>query len=113
MFASLKRAAVGLAVLLLVACASPVTGTVVAHEYKEAYTYTEMVPIYGTTCDAKGNCSSTIQYWMPTQRYVPEKFRIQVQEDDGDLRWVTVSEADYSAYEDGEWFTNDPDAKTF
>lgn len=104
-----KALLVTLMVALLVACAGPISGTIVDKEYKPAYTYTEMVPMYTTSCDAKGFCRTNISYYYPQQRYVPERWRVQVRNEEGRERWVSVSESRYNTLDNGEWYSTEED----
>lgn len=76
-----SAAALVLGAALLAGCGSTLEhGTVTGKKYTPASSHTDLVPIYSTSCDSKGYCSSQISMWVPQLVYDAECYELKLQD---------------------------------
>lgn len=91
-----KALAIFLAAALAVALSGcgerDATGVVADKSYRAAYSWFYVVP-----------CGKSV---MPVTRYVPERWSLLVESDDGEV-WVSVDETTFHEVEVGDWYGGD------
>lgn len=89
---ALPVVAVALAASLLGCSGEVATGVVSDKSYRAAFSWVQMVPVGKSL--------------MPVTHYVPERFELLVDSDDGDV-WVSVDETTFHEVEVGDWYGGD------
>lgn len=109
------------AILALGACADPVThGTVIAKEYDDPDTWTDMVPQYQTQClpvtrtvyDSYSKttrivteiqCNQVFNGYLPVQRHDGEHYNIKLRNNDK-TGWRNVTPTEYERIKVGDYY---------
>ena len=83
--------------LLLVGCSSIDAGVITAKKYSPAYEY------YTQQCysyDKNGMCTVS----MPVKQTIPESFKFDIRNDNGDTGWVYVHSSEYEKFNVGDYY---------
>lgn len=92
-----KLAVIVAMALLLVGCSSISAGYITAKKYSPAYEYyTQQCSYY----NSKGICT----VYVPVLNRVPESFKFDIQNDNGDTGWVYVSQNEYDQAKVGDYY---------
>lgn len=92
-----KLAAIVAAALLLVGCSSISAGEITKKDHSEAYDY----PVtYCAFYKSNGTCGMWSQRW----EHVPERWKFDIQNDNGDTGWVYVTEPEFESYSVGDYY---------
>ena len=85
-----------LLISLLAACSSISAGWVTGKKYEPSYTY---FTTYCAGYNSQGMCTAWYQQWHVS----PEKWRLDIRDNDGKDGWVYVTPETYDAYQIGDW----------
>lgn len=92
-----KLAVIVAMAFLLVGCSPISAGTITNKVYEPAYSYmTQQCSYY----NSKGVCT----VWVPIQHHVSEKFKFDLENDNGDTGWVYVHQTEYDRYQIGDYY---------